>query len=309
MVAPLDSGIPRNYAAAKEKVSRSTWNGIRSPFDRNKCTKQTSPVQFFTQYSIILLYSCRFLEPATPESGELMRLAINVDHVATLRQARGAVEPDPVTAAHLCELAGAEGIVCHLREDRRHIQDRDLRLLRETVKTKLDLEMAATDEIIKIALETVPELVTLVPERRQELTTEGGLDVLENKHHLRDVIMAFHQRAIPVSLFVDPRQDQIEAAKEVEADFIEIHTGEYANARGEREVNEQLVKVQQAARLGKLLGLGVNGGHGLNYFNICPIVDIKEIDEVSIGHSVISRAMFLGIDQAVREMLRLVKRY
>lgn len=238
-----------------------------------------------------------------------MRLAINVDHVATVRQARGGAEPDPVTAAHICESAGAEGIVCHLREDRRHIQDRDLRLLRETVKTKLDLEMAATDEIIKIALETVPELVTLVPERRQELTTEGGLNVRENKNHLRDAIKSFHERKIPVSLFVDPAQDQIEAAKEVGADMIEIHTGEYANARTEREQHEQLVTVQQAARLGKSLGLGVNGGHGLNYVNINPIVDIKDIDEVSIGHAIISRAVFVGINQAVREMVRLVKRY
>jgi pyridoxine 5-phosphate synthase len=235
-----------------------------------------------------------------------MRLCINIDHIATLREARGGVEPDPVTAAHVCELAGAAGIVCHLREDRRHINDRDLRLLRETVKTKLDLEMAATDEIIKIAIETLPDLATLVPERRQELTTEGGLDVERHRNHLRGVIQEFHQHDIPVSLFVDPVQQQVETAKEVEADFIELHTGEYANAINERRAHELLDVVRKAAQLARELGLRVNAGHGLNYLNIHPFREIREIEEVSIGHAIISRAVFVGLDRAVKEMLRLV---
>ena len=160
-----------------------------------------------------------------------MRLCINIDHIATLREARGGLEPDPVTAAHVCELAGADGIVCHLREDRRHINDRDVRLLRETVKTKLDLEMAATEEIVALAIETLPDMATLVPERRQELTTEGGLDVKGHLHQLRDVVQRLQQHDIEVSLFIDPVPQQIEAAKETGADKIEIHTGEYANAR------------------------------------------------------------------------------
>lgn len=235
-----------------------------------------------------------------------MRLCINIDHIATLREARGGVEPDPVTAAHICELAGAAGIVCHLREDRRHINDRDLRLLRETVKTKLDLEMAATEEIIKIALETLPDLATLVPERRQELTTECGLDVVRHRNHLRDVIKELHQHDIPVSLFVDPIQEQIEASHDIEADFVEIHTGEFANAITEQQAHDQLETVRRAAQLGRKLGLRVNAGHGLNYLNIIPFRHVAEIEEVSIGHSIIARALFVGLDRAVREMLALV---
>lgn len=235
-----------------------------------------------------------------------MRLTINIDHVATLREARGGVEPDPVIAAGICELAGAEGIVCHLREDRRHINDRDVRLLRETVKTKLDLEMAATEEIMAIAIETLPELVTLVPEKRQELTTEGGLDVVANRHHLEGAIREFHKHEIAVSLFVDPVPEQIEAAKEIGSDMIEIHTGEYANARNERELYALLEEIRSAAMLGKQLGLGVNAGHGLNYVNIRPFTSITEIDEVSIGHAVISQALFVGLEQAVRQMKALI---
>ncbi len=236
-----------------------------------------------------------------------MRLTVNIDHIATLREARGGVEPDPVTAAHICELAGAEGIVCHLREDRRHINDRDLRLLRETVKTKLDLEMAATDEIIRIAIETLPELATLVPERREELTTEGGLDVRGHRHHLRDVIKELQKHEIEVSLFVDPVREQIEAAREIGADKIEIHTGEYANARNEREQHERLDIVCSAAEFAVGLGLGVNAGHGLNYLNIIPFKQIQHIEEVSIGHALVSRAVFVGLERAVREMAKLVK--
>ncbi len=236
-----------------------------------------------------------------------MNLSINIDHIATLREARGGLEPDPVTAAHLAELAGAQGIVCHLREDRRHINDRDLRLLRETVKTKLDLEMAATEEIVKIAVETLPDLATLVPERRQELTTEGGLDVRGNRHHLRDVVSELHKHDIRVSLFIDPVREQIAAARDVEADTVEIHTGEYANARSDTEQMELLEAVRTAARYARELGMTVNAGHGLNYTNIVPFSTIEEIEEVSIGHAVIARAVFVGMDRAVRDMLALVR--
>jgi pyridoxine 5-phosphate synthase len=236
-----------------------------------------------------------------------MRLAINVDHVASLREARGEVEPDPVAAAQICELAGAEAIVCHLREDRRHINDRDLRLLRETVKTKLDLEMAATEEIIRIAIETLPELVTLVPERRQELTTEGGLDVAAHKHYLGDVVKEFQRNEIEVSLFVDPVARQIEAASALGAEMVEIHTGAYARARTSREVATTLDEIQRAAHLAAGLGLRVNAGHGLNYVNIKPIRQISEIEEVSIGHAIIARAVFSGLENAVREMVALVR--
>ena len=236
-----------------------------------------------------------------------MRLAINVDHVATLREARGEVEPDPVAAAQICELAGAEGIVCHLREDRRHINDRDLRLLRETVKTRLDLEMAATEEIIRIAVETLPDLATLVPERRQELTTEGGLDVAAHKHYLRDVVKELQKNEIEVSLFVDPIARQIEAAHEIGADKIEIHTGAYARARTGREVSATLDEIRAAAQLAAELEMGVNAGHGLNYVNIKAIRQIPEIGEVSIGHAIIARAVFSGLENAVREMVALVR--
>lgn len=236
-----------------------------------------------------------------------MRLCINIDHVATLREARGGNEPDPVTAAHICELAGADGIVCHLREDRRHINDRDLRLLRESIKTKLDLEMAASEEIVAIAIQTLPELATLVPERREELTTEGGLDVRGHRHYLRDAVKELRRHEIEVSLFVDPVPEQIEASKDVGADKIEIHTGQFANARSEREQMEQLALVQGAARMAHELGLGVNAGHGLNYLNIFPFRQIAEIEEVSIGHAIISRAVFVGLERAVKEMLALVK--
>ena len=236
-----------------------------------------------------------------------MRLAINIDHVATLRQARGGAEPDPIAAAHLCERAGAEGIVCHLREDRRHINDRDLRLPRETVTTKLDLEMAATAEIIAIARETRPELATLVPERRQELTTEGGLDVRGNTAGVRRAVAQLKDRGIRVSLFVDPVDAQIDAAAEAGADTVEIHTGAYANAPAGAARQELLEEVRAAARRARSAGLAVNAGHGLNYDNIVPFRSITEIEEVSIGHAVITRAVFVGLERAVREMLELVR--
>ncbi len=235
-----------------------------------------------------------------------MRLAINIDHIATLREARGGIEPDPITGAHICELAGAEGIVCHLREDRRHINDRDLRRLRKTIKTKLDLEMAATPEIVKIALKVVPDLVTFVPERRQELTTEGGLNVKKNERSLGTTINRLHKHGIPVSLFVDPAKDQIKAAAKIGADFIEIHTGEYANARAEKEAAREIERIREVANFAKSLRLRVNAGHGLNYVNIHPITSIHAIEEVSIGHAIISRALFVGLEAAVKDMVRLV---
>ena len=237
-----------------------------------------------------------------------MRLAINIDNIATLRNARGGNEPDPVEAALICEDAGAVGIVCHLREDRRHMKDEDVKRLRSSIRKKLDLEMAATEEIIGIAIKTKPDLVTLVPERRQELTTEGGLDVVAQKKYLAEVIRRFRQNNIPVSLFVDPTEAQIYASADIETDMIEIHTGEYAEAKTDSEVREQFQRIQEAARLGKSLKLGVNAGHGLNYENVAAVAAIPEIDEMSIGHAVIVRALFVGLEQAVREMIKLVNR-
>lgn len=236
-----------------------------------------------------------------------MRLCVNIDHFATLREARGGLEPDPVTAAQMCELYGAEGIVCHLREDRRHINDRDLRLLREMVKSKLDLEMAITDEILQIAIETLPELVTLVPEKRKELTTESGLDVLREAEKVAHAIRLLHEYDIEVSLFVDPVDEQIEAAAESGADIIEIHTGEFANARSEEEMHEQLARIRSAAAYARTLNLGVYAGHGLNYNNVHHITGIPEIEEVSIGHALVSRAVFVGLERAVRDMLALLR--
>lgn len=236
-----------------------------------------------------------------------MRLAINIDHIATLRNARGRKEPDPVLAARIAEKAGADGIVCHLREDRRHIRDRDVSLLRKVVRTKLDLEMAATPEIIRIAQRIKPDLVTLVPERRRELTTEGGLDVVKQRTKLRKAVRRLRARGIAVSLFVDPVRKQVDAAREIGADMVEIHTGKYAEARSRVQQNRLLGQVHQIARYARLLGLGVNAGHGLNYKNIKPIVRIREIEEVSIGHAIIVRAAFVGLERAVREMVKLVK--
>jgi pyridoxine 5-phosphate synthase len=236
-----------------------------------------------------------------------MRLTINIDHIATLRNARGGHEPSLVEATRICEAAGAHGIVCHLREDRRHIRDTDVRELRKTITTKLDLEMAAIDEIIQVALEVVPDFVTLVPERRRELTTEDGLDVRANKLHLQEVIKTFHQNKIAVSLFVNPIRAQIEAAHEIETDMIEIHTGEYAEARNSLHQQELLAQVAQAATHAKSLGLGVHAGHGLNYSNVGAIAAIRDIDELSIGYSIVVRSMFVGLERAVEEMRSLIR--
>ncbi len=235
-----------------------------------------------------------------------MKLSVNVDHIATIREARGEIEPDPVIAAGICELAGAEGIVCHLREDRRHINDRDVKLLREVVKTKFDLEMAATEEMIRIASEILPDLVTLVPENRMELTTEGGLDLKKNKSYLQNVIKELHSKDILVSLFIDPEPDNVDKAIEVGADIIEIHTGKYANAVEEKEQLTELSKIGSVARMASELGLVVTAGHGLNYYNIIPFLNISEIQEVSIGHAIISRAVFTGLHKAVEDMVKIL---
>lgn len=236
----------------------------------------------------------------------MKKLSVNIDHVATLRQARGESEPDPVTAAHIAELAGAVGIVSHLREDRRHIQDNDVYLLRKTLKTKLDLEMAATDEIVNIALDVVPDLVTLVPERRQELTTEGGLDVVTQLKHFKEVTAKFHEKNILVSLFIAPLKEQINAAKEAGADFVELHTGEYANAKG-KGIETELERLRKAAKDARDLGLKINAGHGLNYRNLKPVAMIDGIEEFSIGHALIGHAVFVGLERAVKEMIEILK--
>lgn len=235
-------------------------------------------------------------------------LSINIDHVATLREARGGLEPDPVTAAQIAELAGATGIVCHLREDRRHINDRDLKILREVVKTSLNLEMAATEEIIGIACDTLPDIVTIVPEKREERTTEGGLDVLHYQHFLTGVTKEFHKRGIRVSLFVAPDRQQIETAAAIGADIVELHTGEYANAQTEEEERELLTEIIEAAHVATVQGMRVHAGHGLNYVNAAAVCALAEIRDVSIGHAVIARGVFVGLDRAVREMLEIVRR-
>ncbi len=237
-----------------------------------------------------------------------MRLTLNVDHIATVRNARGEFQPDPVTAALIAEQAGADGIVVHLREDRRHINERDVRLLRELITTKLDLEMAATEEIIKIACDVGPELATIVPEKRQELTTEGGINVIDNISLLKDTIKDLHDADIEVSLFIEPDILQIDAAAEISSDFIEIHTGVFANSFTEEEQFDELEKIRLAAKHAKKLGLGVNAGHGLNYQNMKIFRELSDIDEVSIGHAIIARAMFVGISEAVREMIQLIRK-
>ncbi len=237
----------------------------------------------------------------------MARLSVNVDHVATVRQARRAKEPDPVAAALLAESAGADGIIVHLREDRRHIQDHDLRVLRQTIKTHLNLEMAVAEEIVGIARELCPQMATLVPERRQELTTEGGLDVLGRPETIADVVKRLQMGGIRVSLFLDPDPGQIRAAHAVKAQVVEIHTGPYADAVTEGARKGEFDRILEAARLAAGLGLEVHAGHGLDYENVAPLVSIGEIVEFSIGHSIIARAVLVGMERAVREMLALVR--
>lgn len=232
----------------------------------------------------------------------MIRLGVNIDHVATIRQARRGREPDPVHAAALAILGGADGITIHLREDRRHIQDRDLRLLRETVVTGLNLEMAAVDEIIGIAREVKPDQVTLVPEHRAELTTEGGLDVIRNEREVGNAISLLVEAEIEVALFIDPDPTQIDISKKLGATAVELQTATYSEARGRTSVEKQLQILATATAHAAGLGLHVHMGHGLNYLNVKPIVRIRGVEELNIGHSIVSRAVLVGMDRAVREM-------
>ncbi len=229
-------------------------------------------------------------------------LGVNIDHVATIRQARRTVEPDPIAAAVLCELAGADGITVHLREDRRHIQDRDVQILRQTVRTHLNLEMAATDEMVKIALNIKPDYVTLVPERREEVTTEGGLDIKGNLDRMTAVVDTLQGAGIPVSLFIDSDIAQIEASVKVKAQFIELHTGTYAEAKGEEQQKKELAILAEGAKQAISAGLRVNAGHGLTYWNVHQVASIEGMEELNIGHTIISRAVLVGLERAVREM-------
>jgi pyridoxine 5-phosphate synthase len=238
---------------------------------------------------------------------EKMRLAINVDHFATLREARRSNEPEPVLAALLSEQAGAEGIVCHIRGDRRHIKERDLRLFREAIKTKLNIEMAATKEMKKIAIDLKPEVVSLVPEREEELTTEGGLDVISNEKHLGLHIQELQKAGIRVSIFVDPNLKQIEACHRVEVNLIEINTTKYSDLRPGAERDKALDEIKEVAKYSHTLGMEIHAGHGLDYKNVQPIAEIPEISELSIGFSIVARSAIVGIDMAVREMVSLIE--
>lgn len=235
------------------------------------------------------------------------KLGVNIDHVATLRQARRGIEPDPISIIPIVELAGADSITMHLREDRRHIQDRDVFLAKQIIKTSLNLEMSINDQIVKIALDVVPNEVCIVPERREEITTEGGLAIKPIKSRLEEVIKALKSKDVVVSLFIEPDKKEIELAKEVGADYIEIHTGKYANSVGDEQILE-LNKIRESASFAREIGLGVNAGHGLNYKNTYEIAMIPEIETLNIGHSIISRAVFVGIRQAVIEMKDIILR-
>ena len=241
---------------------------------------------------------------AAPRGG--FSLLINIDHIATIRNARRGKKPDIVDAARTCLRAGADGIVCHLREDRRHIQDEDVRRLRREIRTKLDLEMAATPEIIRIAIKTKPDMVTLVPERRKELTTEGGLDVESDLRNLKAVVARFHDHGIPVSLFVDPDRRQLDASRSGGADWGELHTGDYADARAAAIRSREFRHLRAAAMYGRAIGLGVNAGHGLDYRNVQRIAALPAIGEMSIGYAIVVRALAVGLEAAVREMVQVV---
>jgi len=236
-----------------------------------------------------------------------MRLAINVDHFATIREARKSNEPEPVLAALLSELAGAEGIVCHIRGDRRHIKERDLKLFSEAIKTKLNIEMAATEEMKKIAVDLKPEVVSLVPEREEELTTEGGLDVISNEKHLGPHIQELQKAGIRVSIFVDPDLKQIEACHRVRVNLIEINTGKYSDLKPGAERDKALDEIKEVAKYSRTLGLEIHAGHGLDYKNVQPVAEIPEITELSIGFSIVARSAIVGIDMAVREMVSLIE--
>lgn len=236
----------------------------------------------------------------------MVLLGVNIDHVATVRQARKTFEPDPVMAATLAIIGGADGITVHLREDRRHAQDRDLKILRDVVPCELNLEMAATEEMIEIALAVKPDMVTIVPEKRQELTTEGGLNVLDLRDSLKEVIKKIKDGGIPVSLFINPDRVDIECSKKIGVDMVEIHTGYYSETRGQAQLKE-LERVKDAVAYALNMGLKVNAGHGLNYYNVKRVAAIRGLRGLYIGHSIISRAVLIGIEEAVREMKKLIK--
>lgn len=234
------------------------------------------------------------------------RLGVNVDHVATLRQARRSSYPDPVLAASHAELAGADQITIHLREDRRHIQDRDLQVLRQTVRTMLNLEMAATQDMVKVAYEVKPNLATLVPERREEITTEGGLDVVAGRDAVGRVIRTLKDAEIEVSVFVDPDLEQVKTCHRLGADRVELHTGRYCEAQRPRDRERELARLVDAAKAGRKLGLAVAAGHGLNYENVRPVAAIAEVEELNIGHAIVARAVIAGMERAVRDMIELI---
>jgi len=236
----------------------------------------------------------------------MAELGVNIDHVATVRQARRTTEPDPVWAATLAQLGGADGITLHLREDRRHIQDRDLRVLRETVTVKLNLELACNAEIVDLACQTRPDQATLVPEKREEVTTEGGLDLLANPARIAEAIARLRGAGIGISLFLDPDRKQIDAAAALRVDAVELHTGEYALATGEERVAAELTKLRQAADQVRAAGLVLHAGHGLTYRNVKPVAAIAGMSELNIGHSIVARAIMVGFEQAVREMKKLI---
>lgn len=236
----------------------------------------------------------------------MIKLGVNIDHVATLRQARGTPYPSPVQAALMAESAGADSITLHLREDRRHIQDEDVRVLRRLLATRMNLEMAVTDEMVAIALDVLPQDVCLVPERRQELTTEGGLDVVAHYDRVAEACRRLSAAGIRVSLFIDAEAEQLEAARRAGAPVVEIHTGRYAEAKTEHEAAMELERIRQAVRLGLDLGLKVNAGHGLNYHNVQAIAAIPGVAELNIGHAIVARALFVGWERAVAEMKRLM---
>ncbi len=232
-------------------------------------------------------------------------LGVNIDHIANVRQARKTIEPDPVQFAFLAELGGADSITIHLREDRRHIQDRDAFLLKEIIKTKLNLEMAATDEMLEISKKLLPDFVTLVPEKREEVTTEGGLDVKKNVKYLKNFVTSLKDSNIEVSAFIDPLSEQINYSKEIGFDFIELHTGKYAELKG-YEQYEELQRIIESTHEANDLGLVVNAGHGLNYNNVKEIASINNMNELNIGHSIVSRALAVGLEKSVREMKSLI---
>ena len=237
-----------------------------------------------------------------------MRLYVNVDHVATVREARGTNEPDPVHAAFAAELGGADGITVHLREDRRHIRDRDIRLLVETVRTGVNLELAAAEDVVSIACELGPMQATLVPERREELTTEGGLNLglAETRHSVGEAAARLREAGMRVSLFVDPTEESLRRSKELGVEAVELHTGEYANVRGDVERERELGRLRTATETAHALGLSVHAGHGLTYANVTPVAALPLIEEVNIGHSIVARALIVGLTAAVQEMRRLV---